>query len=173
MSDQTEDELERTIPQERMMVIERRFGYRYLSLFWVVLLLINMLILGLIIGRYWQPPPSEDDLNQIPLLEDKIKALELVNRELEQDLIDVRVTASIDKSATTMVQESLAELQHTIADQRKAISFYKGMMSPNELQKASQFVPCSGKRAMSIAFIPLSWWCSRLLFGTVWLKVKC
>lgn len=131
-----EDDLDKTIPQDRMMVIEKRSGYRYVSLFWVALLLVNMLVLGLILGRYWQhQPASEGDVNQLPALQEKLKALELQNRELEQDLIDVRVTASIDKSATSMVQESLADLQQTIAEQRKAISFYKGMMSPNELQK--------------------------------------
>lgn len=135
MSDQTEEELDKTIPQDRMMVIEKRFGYRYLSLFRMGLWLLCFFIVGALVGHYFKPPPSKDDVNPVPMLEQQVKALELKNRELEQDLIDVRVTASIDKNATTMVQDSLADLQQTIAEQRKAISFYKGMMSPSDLQK--------------------------------------
>jgi cell division protein FtsB len=73
-----------------------------------------------------------DAHSQRELLEDRIESLTARIAELNQEVARLETNREIDREAYKRVESSLLELQAKIQEQRDAIAFYRGIVSPSD-----------------------------------------
>ena len=96
-------------------------------------LLLLALIAGYLVFEYGRISAGYDTLdaaNERAALEAEISARETRIGELEQEVALLETHREIDREAYKQVESNLLELQAKIQEQRDAIAFYRGIVSP-------------------------------------------
>jgi len=118
----------------RSVVVQRPHPrQRALHLALRVLLLVTALVAGFLAGGFGSLKLSLESSTENRSLREAVVAQARELEELRQWKIDNETRREIDAAALELVRQELAAQQDTIAEQEKAIRFYKNLMSPGEL----------------------------------------
>lgn len=62
------------------------------------------------------------------------RRLEAQNRQLSEQVVTLTRAAEIDRAATVELRDALRQMQATVAELRKDLAFYRGIVSPEEVE---------------------------------------
>lgn len=109
----------------------RRFCWRLFVLLFVVIAVAAAYFVGEHLGVK-QVSGAVAERNQ---LRKQIAEVVEANNELQQHVANLKLGATVDQQASESVRNEVIELKEQIAELEENISFYRGLMAPNENQR--------------------------------------
>ncbi len=133
--------------QDELVIVRRRPGYRQRRAIQVLLVLVILAGGGFVAGGYQTAIMLTDvTMNRDQLIKD-LAVSETARNDAMQKIAVLETGGEVDRQAAQTIQANVRQLNDEIAELRKEVAFYRGIMAPSDEDR--------GLRVSKIALTPI------------------
>ena len=121
--------------QYKVKVVKDRPVFRVALIGGLGLAVFVSILLSYYVGYSGGMSVQERALKDLSAAQEKLKASEAANEQLQQSVTNIQLGAEVDRRANEEVRQQVITLKEQIAGLEEENSFYKGLMAPSENRK--------------------------------------